>query len=501
MAHITENLEPQDVFRYFEEISAIPRPSGHEEAICDYLIAFAKEPALEWHRDAANNILLIKEASDGRAEEAPILLQGHMDMVCEKESGCAKDMEKEGLDLAVDGDWLSANGTTLGGDDGIAVAMILALLSDPTLSHPKLECIITTEEETGMGGAHGLDPTPLTGKRLLNIDSEEEGILTVGCAGGETYGVEFPLSYEEAEGVPMRITLDHLTGGHSGIEIDRGRGNADLLLLRVIGMLEKELSVRLCGIGGGSKNNAIPRTAEAIVLAENAGELQAAVASIEGILKNEYAVTDPELTLRCDPADDCCKDSCCCNAGSDATSGSSISCSVLTAESLKNVLALFAALPCGVQRMDQHLEKLVETSLNLGILKTDEQKLYAEYLLRSSVSSCLDALDEQMTRIIEAFGGIVKRADRYPAWEFAPDSPFRDKMVRIFREQYGKDPVVETVHAGLECGILSEKIPGLEAVSIGPDMIGIHTPEERLSISSTQRTYRFVRTIIEDTTA
>ena len=490
---ITKGLEPQDVLYYFEQISGIPRPSGKEEAIGDYLIAFAKEHDLEYHRDAANNVILIQEASPGRESDPPILLQGHMDMVCEKESGCTKDMDKEGLDLALDGDWLYAEGTTLGGDDGIAVAMMLALLSDPALSHPRLECVITTEEETGMDGAHALDPSPLRGRQLLNIDSEEEGILTVGCAGGEGFCVHLPLTFEEAEGIRVRITLDDLTGGHSGIEIHRNRANADLLLLRVLRMLQADMPIRLCDIRGGSKNNAIPRTSEATLLVDDASVLAERLSSIESVLRTEYAVTDPELKLFCAPDETGTAGEGAASAGDGRNRAKA-----LTADCLHTVFTLFAALPNGVERMDQHLPEQTETSLNLGILYMENDELYAEYLMRSSLASRMEELDARMALIVDALGGTVTRGDQFPAWEYVADSPLRDKMIRLFREQYQKDPVVETVHAGLECGLLAEKLPGLDAVSIGPNLIGIHTPEEKMSISSVQRVYHYVRTIIED---
>ena len=472
-------LEPASVFHYFSEISRIPRPSGKEEAIADYLIGFAKEQGLSWHRDAANNVLIWKEASEGREQEDALLLQGHMDMVCEKESDCTKDMDTEGLDLEVDGDWLSAKGTTLGGDDGIAVAMMLALLSDPALSHPRLECIFTTEEETGMGGAHALDAAPLTGHQLLNIDSEQEGILTVGCAGGESFGVHYPLEKETFAGTPLRVTLGGLTGGHSGIAIHEGRANADLLLLRVLRMLLPRTDFRLCNLAGGSKNNAIPRQAEAVVLSADPAAFRDALSSIEEILQKEYAASDPGLALTC--------------AQEEAAPATA-----LTGDCLRRILALFAALPNGVQRMDQHLKELVETSLSLGILRIEGDALYAEYLLRSALATRMDELDDLMSCVVAEMGGTVERADRFPAWEFTPQSAFRDKMVALYREQYGSDPVVETVHAGLECGLLSEKIPHLDAVSIGPNMEDIHTPQERLSISSTQRVYAYVRSLIEN---
>ncbi|MCR4750870.1 MAG: aminoacyl-histidine dipeptidase [Eubacterium sp.] len=490
ITHPLSELEPHDVFSFFYDMSQIPRPSGKERAISDYLVSFAKEHDLEWHRDAANNVIIIKEASAGREAEEPLILQGHMDMVCEKEISCPKDMDTEGLNLTLDGDWVSAEGTTLGGDDGIAVAISLALLADETLSHPRLEVICTTEEETGMGGAHNLDATPLKGRLLLNIDSETEGILTAGCAGGATLQVHLPVTRCNSDPTSkpltaVRLSLGGLTGGHSGSYIQYGRANADLLLVRLLREFAASHTLLLCSLAGGTKHNAIPRDAEAVVLTDQPDSLLAKAADMETVLRREYDVTDPDLKLEAVilPADPAVSDTACAVP--------------VSASETATWIALLSALPNGVQRMDQHLDGLVETSLNLGILKAEEGELFAEYLLRSSTASCLQELIDRMSCIASAAGASVNVPDRYPAWQYVPDSAFREKIVRIFREQYGKDPVVETIHAGLECGLLSEKIPGLDAVSIGPDIPDIHTPQEKMSVSSVQRTYAYIRKIVE----
>ncbi len=483
MHTMTELPEPRDVFRFFHEIAQIPRPSGKEDAIASYLTEWAASRGLEHHRDTANNVIIIKEASAGREQDEPVILQGHMDMVCETAPGCSKDMETEGLDLVLDGDWLYAEGTTLGGDDGIAVAIGLALLDDDTLSHPRLEFVCTTEEETGMGGAHGLDVSPLRGRLLLNIDSEAEGVLTVGCAGGEVLRFRLPLERERIpeDAVPVTLALRGLTGGHSGTAIRHGRANAAVLMGRILRELAGSVPFRLCSVVSGAKNNVIPREAEAVLLTGDTEALAAACAPLESALRAEFAVTDPELSLTWMPAGETPAETC----------------APVTERSLRNALAVLSVLPNGVQRMDQYLTDLVETSLNLGVLRADSSGLYAECLLRSSLDSCLDDLAGRMVCAAEVLGASVERAERYPAWAYRPDSALREKMVRLFRERYGKDPVVETVHAGLECGLLGEKIPGLDAVSIGPDLLAIHTAEERLSVSSTRRTYAYIRSIIE----
>ena len=477
MSTISESLIPQRVFYHFEQLSRIPRPSGQEKAVGNYLLSFAAQHGLESSRDQAGNVIIIKEASAGRENDEPVILQGHMDMVCEKEPGCPKDMEKEGLDLVLEGDWIYAEGTTLGGDDGIAVAIALALLEDDSLSHPRLEFVCTTEEETGMGGAHGLDPSPLKGRLLLNIDSEEEGVLTAGCAGGENLVLRMPLQHEPADGTVLTLSVSGLTGGHSGSCIQCGRANADVLMMRILRRLSMTHEIRLVSLEGGTKHNAIPRNSCAVIATGEPSAIQEEIRMMEPVLKKEFEVTDPALQL------------------SAAETKGSVE--ALSAAGTKKLLTLLSSLPDGVLHMDQHLEGLVETSLNLGILRASGDELYAEYLVRSSLESRLDEILQLFTYIAEQADASLTCADRYPAWQYVADSAFRKKMVSLFEKQYGKTPIVETIHAGLECGLLSEKIPGLDAVSIGPDIEDIHTPQERMSVSSVQRTYTYIRSILE----
>lgn len=478
------DLEPKDVFRYFKEISDIPRPSYKEKAISDYLVAFAKEHHLEYYQDDIYNVIMIKEATPGYENKEPIILQGHMDMVCEKTSDCNKNMEKEGLDLVVEGDWLSAEGTTLGGDDGVAVAFALALLSDETLKHPRLEFICTVSEEVGMDGARDLDVSPIKGKLLLNLDSEKEGEVLASCAGGGTARITCPVersNNDTSDFCPISVEVIGGKGGHSGDEIDKGRGNATVLLSRVLRRLDaKGIDYRICEITGGSKDNAIPREAKSILAVKTADvdTVKSVVEEVSGEISAEFSKTDAELKV-------VVKD-----GKTDVTP--------MTKESTKKVLLLISSLPNGIRRMSRDIEGLVETSLNLGITYTEETGVVLGFSVRSSVASSYAALTEKLRFVAEGLGCKVDMHGEYPAWEFKKESPLRDTLQRIYKEMFGKDLEVRAIHAGLECGLLSGKIPGLDAVSMGPDMQDIHTPDERLSISSTQRTYAFVRKVIEE---
>ena len=345
---VLSNLEPKEVFAFFEEISQIPRPSHQEEKISKYLLHFAKERGLEHYRDEKHNVIIIKEASEGYEAEPPIILQGHMDMVTEKAADCDKDMTKEGLDLYVDGDWLRAKGTTLGADDGIALAYALALLDSPTLKHPRIEFICTVSEETDMGGAHAVDVSMLKGNRMLNLDSDEEGIALAGCAGGGDVDLNLPVRREAFRGEHVLIEVSGLSGGHSGMEIGKGRASAALLIARVLTALRRDYSFRLVTLAGGAKYNAITREASAeLVLADSVstGAFREAVRAEETVLRNEYAGTDPSLSFTTKVVD----------------SGAA----ALTAESTEKVLGLMEALPYGVQRMSADIEGLVETSVDL----------------------------------------------------------------------------------------------------------------------------------------
>ena len=472
---VLAGLKPERVFHYFEEICGIPHPSYHEEKISAYLVEYAKSHNLEYYTDDLYNVIMIKEASKGMENAEPLILQGHMDMVAEQEADCTKNMLEDGLDLEVVDGFVTAKGTTLGGDDGIAVAMALAILEDEELKHPRLEVIITVSEEVGMEGAAGIDVSMLKGRKLLNLDSEEEGHFLAGCAGGCRMDVEFPFKKESLKGALVSIEVKDCKGGHSGTEIIRGRANATHMVNRILAAASDE-SVCLVDFVGGTKDNAIPRATIAKVVANQAA-IDAMMVEAEAI-KNEYAVTDPEMKIEIK------------NEGNVVVDG-------VNAEATKRIIELLLSMPNGVQAMSHDIEGLVETSLNLGILNLLEDELKFSFSLRSSVDSAKKALMRKVRMVAEAYGCKVSVHGEYPAWEFKRDSSFRDELVKLYEDMTGNKAIVETMHAGVECGLLASKLEGLDAVSIGPEMYDIHTPKERLSIASTERIYNYVRKVIE----
>ncbi|MBR5636671.1 MAG: aminoacyl-histidine dipeptidase [Pseudobutyrivibrio sp.] len=473
---VLSNCKPERVFHYFEEICNIPHPSYHEEKISAYLVDFAKAHNLEYYTDDLYNVIMIKEASEGMENVAPIILQGHMDMVAEQEPDCKKDMLTEGLDLEVVDGYVTAKGTTLGGDDGIAVAMALALLEDETLKHPRLEVIITVSEEVGMEGAAGIDVSMIQGRKLLNLDSEEEGHFLAGCAGGCRMELEYPAKKEQVKGTLVSIEVNDCTGGHSGTEIDKGRANASFMVNRILAAAVEEADVCLIDFVGGTKDNAIPRATSAKVVTSAAviKVMEAEAAAI----KNEYAVTDPEMKIEIK------------NEGNAEVEGAN-------AVDTKRMIQLLSCMPDGVQAMSHDIEGLVETSLNLGILKLTDEGLNFSCALRSSVDSAKAALMRKVAMVGNTFGCKISTHGQYPAWEYKRESTFRNELVALYEEMTGEKALVETLHAGVECGLLASKLPGLDAVSIGPEMHDIHTPKERLGIASTERIYNYVRRVIE----
>ena len=474
---VLDQLEPKNVFRFFEQMCAIPHGSYNTKAVSDWCVAFAKERGLEHYQDEMNNVILIKEASVGYEEAQPVILQGHLDMVCEKAPGCEKDMAREGLDLAVEGDYIYAEGTTLGGDDGIAVAMALAALDDESLPHPRLEVILTTEEEVGMDGAMALDVSPIRGRKLLNLDSEAEGVFTVSCAGGSMAACGLPVARAPFGGDILRVRVAGLPGGHSGAEIHKGRANANMLLGRLLRAMAAETELRLVSADGGLKDNAIPVAAEAVVAAEDGRKAKAAAERMAACFRTEYRRSDPMLTVTAEEA--------------------AAAWLPMDAASTERTLCLLACAPNGVQTMSQDIHGLVQTSLNLGILKTEENAVTASFCIRSSVDSEKEMLKDRLACLLAQLGGRVSFSGEYPGWAYRPDSPLRELMTEVYREQYGREPKVEAIHAGLECGLLAGKLPGLDCVSIGPDLLEIHTPREKMSISSVQRVWAFVREVLK----
>lgn len=467
--NVLENLEPKNVFGFFEEICAIPHGSRNTRAISDYLVRFAVERGLEHYQDELNNVIIIAPATPGYENAEPVIIQGHMDMVCEKAPDCTKDMEREGLNLAVEGDCIFARGTTLGGDDGIAVAMALAVLDSKTLPHPRVEAVITVDEEIGMEGAAGIDLSPLKANRLINVDSEEEGIFTVGCAGGACTECSVPVERSAFEGAALNIAVVGLLGGHSGAEIDKGRANANMLMGRLLYAIGEKSETRIVSVSGGLKDNAIPVASYAEIVTADAESAEKVCREFEEKFRNEYRVTDGGITVEVK-----------------AGAGDALP---MDKASSEKIVCLLCCVPNGIQAMSADIPGLVQTSLNLGILVTEKEYVKASFSVRSSVASQKTMLIDRLTALTKQLGGTVDVSGDYPGWEFDPDSKLRALMVEIFKEQYGREPVVGAIHAGLECGLLIEKKPGLDCVSVGPDIDEIHTFREKLHIASTQRTW------------
>ena len=466
---VLSELEPKSVFRFFEEICAIPHGSHNTKAISDYLVAFAHGRGLEYRQDELGNVVIRKTASPGYEDAPVVMLQGHMDMVCEKEPGCEKDMQSESLDLFVDGDLVGAVGTTLGGDDGIAVAIALAILDSDEIPHGGLECLFTVDEEVGMLGARGLDASDLKAQRLLNIDSEAEGVLTVSCAGSTRAVCTLPVSRAAFDGARMKIAVGGLIGGHSGEEIHKCRANAIALLGRALCELAKKSDLRIVALRGGAKDNAIPREAEALVAVSDPAVAAAVIEELDAALKNEYRTADPLARVTLVPTE------------SDELP--------MTEESSRRVACFLFCAPNGVQMMSAEVPGLVQTSLNFGQLASESACVTGRFMVRSSVNSQKDETTARVIALTETLGGSVEIPAAYSAWEYRADSPLREVMAEAFRAVYGTEPKIEALHAGLECGILSGKMPWLDCISYGPDLTDIHTPRERLHIASVGRVW------------
>ena len=461
---VLSNLEPKKVFYYFEEITKIPHGSGNVEQISDFLVDFAKAHKLFYIQDAMKNVIMVKEATPGYENEPVVILQGHMDMVAVQTPDCTMDMKTEGLKVGIDGDSVYAENTSLGGDDGIAVAYALALLDSEDIRHPRLEVIITVDEEVGMDGAREIDLSMLQGHRMINLDSEDEGIFLTSCAGGARVNCRFPMKKQE------------LTGVH------KERGNSNCILGRLLWKLSEKMPVGLVSADGGLADNAIPRQTKAVVVVEekDAESLEQQVAALAAELGDELATKDPDVKV---------------TAKRLADTAETITCAA--PEATKRVAAFLQATPNGVQAMSADMPGLVQTSLNLGILKADVEVLRAEYSVRSSVESEKDNLIAKLSALVELTGGDYVVTGDYPGWKYRVHSPLREKMVKLYAEMYGTEPKVEAIHAGLECGLLGSKITDLDCVSMGPDMKDIHTTEETLSISSTKRVWEYLVRVLE----
>lgn len=475
-----KKLESQKVFDYFEEIAAIPHGSKNTKQISDYLVEFAKAHALEYYQDEANNIVMIQEATAGYENASPIIIQGHMDMVCEKESDCDIDFEKDGLDLYIDGDFLKARGTTLGGDDGIAVAYALAIMDTPEIAHPRLEVVITVDEEIGMLGAEVIDLSMLKGHKLLNIDSDVEGHFLTSCAGGMTVETTIPVNYMAQRGLSVMVTVTGLSGGHSGAEIDKEHANANIVMGRVLKYVSDRMEMGIVSLAGGLKDNAIPRESKAEILipTEKKEELAEYLKEMEIVLKKEFEASDSGICIVTEY-------------------GEEKEAQILSYNAMARVIFYLRNVPDGVQHMSRVMLGLVETSLNLGILELKEDALCAITSVRSSVSTRKEELRDRLEHMAEFLGGEIAVSGDYPAWEYKSDSDIRETISAVYQELFDEEPVFEAIHAGLECGILSGKIADLDCVSFGPNNYDIHTPKERLSISSTEKVWKLLKEFLK----
>ena len=472
------NNHSDDLISHFLTICQIPHGSGNTKALSAYLCRFAEDLHLPYQTDAVGNVLITKEGQGDGIGRAPVLLQGHIDMVCVKDPDVEHDFTKDPLDVVEEDGYLYAKGTSLGGDDGVAVAMMMSLLSDQDLSHPPMEALFTVEEETGMDGAAALDPTWIHARRMINLDSDKEGEFTCGCAGGEDVVFHIPVKRTPHNGQVVAISCGGLCGGHSAM-IQEPHASANRLMARILMDLLHEEDSLLISISGGEQRNALATkaTARLSVSPKLVSHLPDMMKDYEQAFRREYAGTDDQITVTMEIMQDADMDPC------DRESG-------------LRVAGMLLAVPHGVEKMSAIVDGLPETSANLGIVCTETDHVSGMMLCRSAVRSALDALCKRIVYMSQLFGGSAERGAPYPAWEFHKDSPMLQMMADVYRDMYGKEPAITVTHGGLECGILSDKIPDMDIVSIGPDLTDIHSSKEKLNVASFLRVYAFVKEVL-----
>ncbi len=483
MTDVLKNIQPVEVFKYFEKLTQIPRGSGNEKEVSDYLVSFAKEHQLEYVQDSALNVVIRKKATPGFENSPAVVLQGHMDMVCEKNKEIEHDFTKDPLKLRIIGDMIYATDTTLGADNGIAVAMGLAILASNEYQHPAIELLVTTSEETGMDGAMALEPENLKGRILINIDSEEEGTLLVSCAGGRTAKTTIPAVGEATDEklVPYIVKIRGLKGGHSGMEIDKERGNSNKLMGRVLMSILSETDFRLSSLNGGSKHNAIPRETDAVILvrADDKALVEKKISECEKMFKIELRTPDPDVRVEFEVLPDQPKE-------------------MLSKESTNNVVSYLYLLINGVTSMSMDIKGLVESSLNLGVITTSKDCIEFISSIRSSVRSLRDELTNRLILTAKLNGGSVVTESDYPEWSYNPDSKIRTVFENVYEQMYKKKPQITAIHAGLECGLFAEKFEQLDSISFGPNLYDVHTPNEHMSISSVQRMWEYLLEVLKN---
>lgn len=476
-----DELQPKEVISYFSEICKIPHGSGNEKAISDYLVRFAKQHNLYYFQDKENNIIIKKSGTKGYENSEPVILQGHMDMVCEKNNDTIHDFLNDPIKLIVDGDFLRADGTTLGGDNGIAVAYSLAILASNDIEHPPLEVLITTNEEVGMDGANALNAKLLNGKKLINIDSEEEGYFLVSCAGGMRGTIHLPISYKDVKNDlnAYIVKVKGLKGGHSGMEIIKQRANANKLMGRILSRLNENDNINIANISGGAKDNAIPREAHALILTK---EDNANLLKLINILQDEFMYEFKK-----------CEESVIIELEK-----TNLPQKMFDNETTKKVIDILVLIPNGIQAMSLDIDGLVETSTNVGVVETKADEVIFTSAVRSCVSTRKYQVQNQLKHLCDVVGATLTIKGAYPAWEYKDNSQLREVFQNVYKKMYGKEAIIQAIHAGLECGLFSEKMPDCDMISFGPDMFDVHTPDEKVSISSVNRCWEFLKEVLKE---
>ena len=480
MEYKINGWKPEKLFHFFEDVCAIPRGSGNEREISDFLVEFARARGLEVSQDEAMNVVIKKAGSVGAEGRPPVMLQGHMDMVCDSRAGVDHDFEKDGIDLVVKDGILTANGTTLGADNGVALALMMAVLDDEELVHPPLECVFTTEEEIGLGGAAALDKSQLSARIMINLDSEEEGIATVSCAGGARAHFIRKISREERNGTLVRIRIEGFLGGHSGMDIDKERQNAGLLAARIAERLMREGDAGIVVFSGGTKDNAIIRECEVSLVfsdSKDAARAEKAACDMAEAIEEETAPFEPDISWEVS-----------------AEEGAAVL--ALTREDSRALTGLLRLAPNGVFRRNLHMDRFVEASSNIGIIQAEEDRLVIVAAPRSCSASLQKDTKARFAVLAETFGFELTYTGEYPGWDYQEDSRIREVFRESYRELTGKELKVEAIHAGLECGLFTGAIPGLDAISVGPQLENVHTPDESMSLESFAEFYELLKKVL-----
>ncbi len=477
---ILDNLKPASLWKHFQKILTIPHCSGNEKALGDYIISLAKANNLSWKRDKVGNVVVAKKASPGHEQAETVILQGHLDMVCEKNSDVAHDFSQDPIQAEIKREWVQAKGTTLGSDNGIGVAASLAIMEDSSLVHGPLEFLFTVDEETGLTGATKIEPGFLKGKKLLNLDSEDEGVFTIGCAGGADSEIQVPLKREKSKGELYRLKIFGFRGGHSGVDINEGRGNAIKLIVRLLWQAQKEFDFSLVRLEGGNKRNAIPREAWADFYLKS-GQFEAFKAFTQQAfekIKFEFQAVEKEANFSLEQS----------GGEKDAP---------LSSLSQKNLINLLFGLPHGVLSMHPEMRDLVETSTNLAVIHTHSKQAEIICSSRSSVASALEATRNMIAALAELAAASINQPEGYPGWTPNLESPLLKTLKEVYRQIFGQEPEVGAIHAGLECGILGQKFPGMDMISFGPTIEHPHSPEERVNIPSVEKFWKFLTEVLK----